>query len=119
VSLPVEPFGRNALTDFVHLPGTVAVRNDAGVRHAVTKGVLALLNLAWVDARRGYTNANFAASRMRVRHLSDPQNLRGRPLLLVPRRSHSGSSWPACSLTMYSAYQSGQFGSACPVRASC
>ena len=32
---------------------------------------------------------------------------------------HFGSSSPVCSRTMYSAYQSGQFGSACPVRASC
>jgi hypothetical protein len=29
---------------------------------------------------------------------------------------HFGSSSPACSRTMYSAYQSGQFGSALPMR---
>src|SRR5712671_7437184 len=34
--------------------------------------------------------------------------------------AHNGSSLPACSLTMYSAYQSGQFASCCPpVRFSC
>ena len=33
-------------------------------------------------------------------------------------RCHVGSSCPACSRTMYSAYQSGQSASACPVRAS-
>src|SRR5260221_1113819 len=32
---------------------------------------------------------------------------------------HVGSSVPACSATMYSAYQSGQFASRCPVRFSC
>src|SRR5450755_3422520 len=32
---------------------------------------------------------------------------------------HDGSSSPACSRTMYSAYQSGQSGSARPMRASC
>src|SRR5258708_12609102 len=32
---------------------------------------------------------------------------------------YSGGSSPDCSRTMYSAYQSGQFGSACPVRDSC
>src|SRR6201987_3784403 len=32
---------------------------------------------------------------------------------------HFGSSSPACSRTMYSAYQSGQFGSALPMRFSC
>src|SRR4051794_35986428 len=32
---------------------------------------------------------------------------------------HCGSSSPDCSRTMYSAYQSGQFLSACPIRASC
>ena len=31
----------------------------------------------------------------------------------------TGSSSPACSRTMYSAYQSGQSGSSRPVRASC
>jgi hypothetical protein len=33
--------------------------------------------------------------------------------------AHVGSSVPACSATMYSAYQSGQFGSALPMRFSC
>jgi hypothetical protein len=32
---------------------------------------------------------------------------------------HSGGSAPAYSATMYSAYQSGQFGSGCPIRFSC
>jgi hypothetical protein len=32
---------------------------------------------------------------------------------------YCGSSSPDCSRTIYSAYQSGQFGSAFPVRASC
>ena len=38
------------------------------------------------------------------------------PLTLLP---YNGSSLPACSATMYSAYQSGQFASRCPVRLSC
>src|SRR5918995_6193509 len=38
-----------------------------------------------------------------------------RPRLLL----HNGSSPPDCSFTMYSAYQSGQFSSRSPVRASC
>src|SRR6202042_1535806 len=33
--------------------------------------------------------------------------------------AHWGSSVPACSATMYAAYQSGQFGSAAPMRFSC
>ena len=33
--------------------------------------------------------------------------------------AHYGSSLPACSRTMYSAYQSGQFASGPPVRFSC
>ena len=33
--------------------------------------------------------------------------------------AHVGSSVPACSATMYAAYQSGQFASRCPVRFSC
>jgi hypothetical protein len=32
---------------------------------------------------------------------------------------YCGSSSPACSATMYAAYQSGQFASRCPVRFSC
>jgi hypothetical protein len=39
-----------------------------------------------------------------------------------PRRAtgpHVGGSAPACSLTMYAAYQSGQFGSTSPMRFSC
>ena len=35
------------------------------------------------------------------------------------RDAYVGSSVPACSATMYSAYQSGQFASACPMRFSC
>ena len=34
-------------------------------------------------------------------------------------RAHDGSCFPACSRTMYSAYQSGQFASCWPVRFSC
>lgn len=33
--------------------------------------------------------------------------------------AHTGSGFPACSLTMYSAYQSDQFASRWPVRFSC
>jgi len=33
--------------------------------------------------------------------------------------AHVGSSVPACSATMYAAYQLGQFASRCPVRFSC
>ena len=33
--------------------------------------------------------------------------------------AHDGSALPACSRAMYSAYQSGQFGSAAPMRFSC
>ena len=33
--------------------------------------------------------------------------------------AHVGNSVPACSATMYAAYQSGQFSSRCPVRFSC
>jgi hypothetical protein len=36
--------------------------------------------------------------------------------VIVP---HVGSPFPACSATMYSAYQSGQFGSALPMRFPC
>ncbi|MFC8244109.1 aldehyde dehydrogenase family protein [Streptomyces chartreusis] len=35
------------------------------------------------------------------------------------RAAHTGGSVPACSLTMYRAYHSGQSGSSAPVRASC
>src|SRR4029077_19757654 len=46
------------------------------------------------------------------------------PVLRAPHRGggylvHCGSSPPACSATMYAAYQSGQFASRCPVRFSC
>src|SRR5262245_17896690 len=37
----------------------------------------------------------------------------------VACRAYRGSSLPACSATMYSAYQSGQFASRTPVRFSC
>src|ERR687897_416982 len=37
----------------------------------------------------------------------------------VVAAAHDGSSLPACSRTMYSAYQSGQSASCCPVRFSC
>ena len=35
------------------------------------------------------------------------------------RATYLGTSFPFCSATMYAAYQSGQFGSAAPVRFSC
>src|SRR5580692_10723534 len=67
----------------------------------------------------------------RDRPVSDPASTRPEYLLCADGRGgavaqdgrvvviHFGGSWPACSRTMYSAYQSGQFESACPVRASC
>src|SRR5215831_15491704 len=43
---PTDPGGRNAVTDLVHRPGTVAVRNDARIGHAVAERVLALPDVA-------------------------------------------------------------------------
>src|SRR5262245_25724009 len=72
------------------------MRNDAGVRHTVTNGVLTLLNIARADPGRSNTNANSPGSRMRVRHLPHRQDVLGWPLLLVPRCSH-----PLASYTFY------------------
>ena len=46
-------------------PGAITVGNDARIGHTVAKGVLTLLNIAWVDAGRGNMNANLASTGMR------------------------------------------------------
>src|SRR5947209_1828686 len=82
-----DPLGRNIRTDFIHLSSAITMRDDAGVRHAVTKHVLTLLDIPGVDARDSNMNANFSSGGVRVWHLAYGQDLSGWPLLFIPRCS--------------------------------
>src|SRR3954447_12931899 len=66
-----KPLGRNTITDFVHFPGAIAMRDDTGIRHAVTERVLALFYIARVDTGCSNTNADFSGRGVRIRHFSD------------------------------------------------
>jgi hypothetical protein len=43
-----QPLGRNTFSDSIDTPGAIAVRDDARIRHTVTKRILALLDVARV-----------------------------------------------------------------------
>src|SRR5271155_1400016 len=75
----------------MHAPGTITVRNHARIRHAVAKGVLALLDIAGIDARGSNANTNFSGRWSRVRHLADDQHFASGSLLFVPCRLHISS----------------------------
>jgi hypothetical protein len=43
-----QPLGRNAVAYSIYTSGAIAVRDDATIRHAVAKRILALLDVARV-----------------------------------------------------------------------
>jgi hypothetical protein len=55
----------------VYDPGSIAVWDNAGIRHAIPKGVLALFDIAGIDARHSDPNPDFALARCWIRHLSN------------------------------------------------
>jgi hypothetical protein len=54
-----QPLGRNTISDLIDTSGPIAVRDDARIRHAVTKRVLALLDVARVYSGCSDPNTNF------------------------------------------------------------
>src|SRR5579863_1106957 len=83
-----HPLRGNAGAQLIHAAGAVAMRNYTRIRHAVAKGILALLGITRVDARGSNANANFSGSRNRIRHLADHQHIAREPLFFVPSRFH-------------------------------
>src|SRR4051794_15531757 len=66
-----EPFGRNTITNFIHLPSPVTVWNDAGVRHTVAKRILTLLDMACVIPDAATRIRTSPATGCGIGHLSD------------------------------------------------
>src|SRR5438045_381664 len=83
-SAPARP----PVTYPVHPPRAIAMGNDAGIRHAIAEGILALLDLTGIDARHGHANPHFARAGGRVGQLPEHEHVPRRPLLLVPCGSH-------------------------------
>ena len=83
-----QPLRWNAVPELIHQPGAIAMGNDAGVPYAVSKGVLALLDIPGIDAGDGNANPDFSWAGRRVRHLPNGQHFPCWPLLLVPCCSH-------------------------------
>jgi hypothetical protein len=54
-----QPLGRNAVSDLIDTPGPIAVRDDARIRHAEAKCVLALLDVTRVYSGCSDPNTNF------------------------------------------------------------
>src|SRR5271156_4139981 len=86
---PTEPFRRYAVADLIHLPGAIAVRNDAWIWHAVPEGILTLLDVARVYPRGHHPDAHLAGCGTRIGHLTNHQDFPSWPLLLVPSCPHS------------------------------
>src|SRR6516164_6257858 len=59
---PTDPVRRHTFTDLIHASGAVAMRNDPRIRHAQAEGVLTLLDIARIYARRCNPNADFTAA---------------------------------------------------------
>src|SRR3954452_15149606 len=87
-----QPLGRNTGTDLIHLSCAITMRNDTRIGHSVTKGVLTLLDIAWVEARGRHPQAHFSRTGMRVRRLTYDQDVPNGPLLLIPGCFHSIAS---------------------------
>lgn len=83
-----DPILRDALANRVDHARAIAVGDDPREGHAVAKGVLSFLDVAWIDARCPETNPNLAGLRLRVSHLADGQDGARRTLLIVPGRFH-------------------------------
>ena len=66
-----QPICRNARPDLVYYPGSIAVWDNTGIRHAITKGVLTLFDIAGIDARHSDPNPDFARAWRWIRHLSN------------------------------------------------
>src|ERR1700740_3137367 len=74
-----HPFRRNASAKLIHAPSAIAMLNHTRIRHAVAKGVLALLDISGTDARGSNANANFSGRRNRVRHFADHEHFASGP----------------------------------------
>src|ERR1700758_1356492 len=83
-----DPFPRNAITDCVNSARTIAVRNDAWVRHPDTERILALLDIPGIHAREGDPNANVTRERLRIIDLTDGQDITRSALFFVPSGFH-------------------------------
>src|ERR1700746_918333 len=83
-----HPLRVHAWTHLVYSTSAITVWNDARICHSVPKGVLTLLNIAWIDPRGSNANANFSSRGTWVRNLSHCQHLASWPLFLVPSCLH-------------------------------
>jgi hypothetical protein len=90
---PADPFGRHTVADLIHLPRTVAVRNDAPIRHAVIEGVLPLLEIAGLMPEAAIRMRTSPSGRTRVGHLANHQHIPRQPLLFIPSCPHLKNSF--------------------------
>jgi hypothetical protein len=54
------PLGRNAVADSIYTSGSIAVRDDARIRHAEAKSVLAFFDVPRIYSGCSDPNANFS-----------------------------------------------------------
>src|SRR5436190_12060638 len=83
-----HPVSRDTLANEIDVARTVAMRDHTRVRHAIAEGVLPLLDVAWIDARRYHPYTPFPATGSGIGHLADLQYLPRGSLLFVPRCAH-------------------------------
>jgi hypothetical protein len=83
-----QPRGRHPRAHLVDGARAVAVRDHARARHAVAERILALLDVARVDARAGHAQAHFAGAGLRVGHFADHQHVACGALSFVPGCDH-------------------------------
>src|SRR4029077_3873514 len=85
---PAHPVSRDTLAHEIDVARTVAMWDHTRVRHAIAEGVLTLLDVAWIDARRYHPYTHFPGTGSGIGHLADLQYLPRRSLLFVPRCAH-------------------------------
>lgn len=66
-----QPFGWDSVTYLVHHSGAIAMGNDPRVRHAISEGILPLLDVARIDARYGNAKPDFSGARERIGHIAN------------------------------------------------
>ena len=74
-----HPVSRGTLANEIDVARTVAMWDHTRVRHAIAEGVLPLLDVAWIDARRYHPYTHFPGTGSGIGHLADLQYLPRRP----------------------------------------
>jgi hypothetical protein len=85
---PTDPFPRYAIADRIDSAGTIAVRNDAWIRHPDAERIRALFDIPRIHARGGDSNSNLTCAGLGFFHVTDDEYISRCALLFAPSGFH-------------------------------